>query len=96
VIQNSVIAVDEEGAEAASVLAMPIAAGAVPQPRPVVPFEFIADRPFSFWVTDKATGSILFMGRFACPEADEPSEVGEGKEEPRNVAGRMRAWINRG
>jgi serpin B len=63
VLQNSFIAVDEKGAEAASVLAMPMAFGAALGWKPPKPFEFIADRPFCFWITEKQTGSILFMGR---------------------------------
>jgi serine protease inhibitor len=63
VLQNSFIAVDEKGAEAASVLAMPMAFGAALGWKPPKPFEFIADRPFCFWLTENHTGSILFMGR---------------------------------
>jgi serine protease inhibitor len=63
VLQNSFIAVDEKGAEAASVLAMPVAAGAAFGWKPPKPFEFIADRPFCFWLTENHTGSVLFMGR---------------------------------
>jgi serpin B len=67
VLQNSMISVDEKGAEAASVLAIPMMAGSAPGWKPPKPFEFVADRPFCFWITDKATGSILFMGRVADP-----------------------------
>jgi serine protease inhibitor len=67
VLQNSTISVDEKGAEAASVLAIPMSVGAAAGWKPPKPFEFIADRPFSFWITEKATGSILFMGRVADP-----------------------------
>ena len=67
VLQNSMISVDEKGAEAASVLAIPMRVGAAPGWKPPKPFEFVADRPFCFWITDKATSSILFMGRVADP-----------------------------
>jgi serpin B len=67
VLQNSMISVDEKGAEAASVLAIPMRAGSAAGWKPPKPFEFTADRPFCFWITDKATGSILFMGRVADP-----------------------------
>lgn len=66
--QNSTITVDEQGAEAASVLAVAMMAGAAPGWKPPKPFEFIADRPFCFWITEKATGSVLFIGRVADPE----------------------------
>ncbi len=68
VLQNSTITVDEKGAEAASVLAVVMAVGAAAGWKPPKPFEFIADRPFSFWITDKATGVVLFIGRVADPE----------------------------
>lgn len=67
VLQNSFITVDEKGAEAASVLAMGVAAGAAPGWKPPKPFEFIADRPFCFWIRENGTGTILFMGRVADP-----------------------------
>ena len=67
VLQNSAISVDEQGAEAASVLAVIMAAGNAPAWKPPKPFEFIADHPFCFWITDNLTGAILFMGRFEEP-----------------------------
>src|SRR6266700_6068588 len=68
VLQNSTITVDEKGAEAASVLAMGMRAGAAPGWKPPKPFEFIADRPFCFWIADDETGSILFIGRVEDPQ----------------------------
>src|SRR6266700_1485082 len=68
VLQNSTITVDEHGAEAASVLAMGMRAGAAMGWKPPKPFEFIADRPFCFWITDDQTGSILFFGRVDDPQ----------------------------
>jgi serpin B len=68
VLQNSTITVDEQGAEAASVLAMGMRAGAAMGWKPPKPFEFIADRPFCFWITDDQTGSILFIGRVEDPQ----------------------------
>lgn len=67
VLQNSAISVDEQGAEAASVLAVVMAAGSAPVWKPPKPFEFVADHPFCFWVVDNLTGSILFMGRVGEP-----------------------------
>jgi serine protease inhibitor len=68
VLQNSTITVDEKGAEAASVLAMTMRAGSAMGLEPRKPFEFIADRPFCFWITDDQTGSILFVGRVEDPQ----------------------------
>jgi serpin B len=68
VLQNSTITVDERGTEAASVLAMGVRAGAAMGWKPPKPFEFIADRPFCFWITDDQTGSILFIGRVEDPQ----------------------------
>lgn len=67
VLQNSTINVDEQGAEAASVLAVVMAAGSAPGWKPPKPFEFVADHPFCFWIVDDLTGSILFMGRVEEP-----------------------------
>jgi serine protease inhibitor len=37
-----------------------------PISRPFIP-EFKADRPFVFMIRDKATGSVLFLGRMTQP-----------------------------
>ena len=57
------VKVDEKGTEAAA------ATGVVMNARgmPPKPFEFKADHPFLFFVLDKASGLILFMGRVADP-----------------------------
>jgi len=67
VLQNNLLSVDEYGSEAASVLAITMRAGAAPPSKPPRPFEFIADRPFCFWIADNATRSVLFMGRVSNP-----------------------------
>src|SRR5262249_48653602 len=67
VLQSNFLSVDEYGSEAASVLAMGMKAGAAPFSRPPKPFEFIADRPFCFWIIDNATFSVLFLGRVSNP-----------------------------
>lgn len=67
VMQDSVISVDEQGAEAASVLAAVMAAGSAPGWKPPKPFEFVADHPFCFWIVDNLTGSVLFFGRIEEP-----------------------------
>ena len=63
--------VNEKGTEAAAatavVMAVPLSA-MVPRDLPFTP-EFRADRPFIFAIRDKATGSILFLGRMMDPMA---------------------------
>ena len=44
---------------------------AVGMPNPDEPIDVIADRPFLFFIIDKPTNGIFFMGRYAIPnEAD--------------------------
>jgi len=63
VIHKAYIDVNEEGTEAA-------AASSVIMMKAVhMHSEFIADRVFMFLIRDNRTGSILFMGRIANPEA---------------------------
>ena len=63
VLQKAFVAVDEEGTEAAAATGGAVAASAPLNPPPV----FRADHPFVFFIEDKATGSMLFMGRLADP-----------------------------
>lgn len=58
------VKVDEKGTEAAAATAVVMAARGGPPPKP---FEFKADRPFLFFVLDKASGLVLFMGRVTEP-----------------------------
>src|SRR5262249_61053124 len=67
VLQNTFLSVDEYGSEAASVLAIGMRGTAAPVIKPPKPFEFIADRPFCFWIIDNATFSVLFIGRVSNP-----------------------------
>ena len=66
VFHKAFVKVDEKGTEAAAAtaVAMPRGGGA---PRPVP--EFKADHPFLFFIIDKPTGLVLFMGRVAEPKA---------------------------
>jgi serpin B len=66
VFHKGFVAVDEEGTEAAA------ATGAVMETRSAPPeppdlVEFVADHPFLFFIRDRETGAILFMGRLADP-----------------------------
>ncbi|MEQ1701440.1 MAG: serpin family protein [Ilumatobacteraceae bacterium] len=69
VIHQANITVDEKGTEAAAATAvlMPTAESMAPEPpEPVV---FTVDRPFTFWLRDRATGTIIFSGRVNDPSA---------------------------
>ncbi|MDD5338398.1 MAG: serpin family protein [Dehalococcoidales bacterium] len=62
VIHKAVVAVDEEGTEAAAAGAVIIGTLSMPQ-------MFTVDSPFIFLIRDLATGTILFMGRVMNPAA---------------------------
>jgi serpin B len=66
VIQRAIVAVDEEGTEAAAATST-TTTSAEPGGPPPRPLEFRADHPFLFFIQDKETGAILFMGRVADP-----------------------------
>lgn len=62
VIHQSFIDVDEEKTEAAAATAIVmVRSTAMPMPKPHA--EFHADRPFMYFIMDRQTGAILFMGR---------------------------------
>ena len=63
VIHEAFIAVDEAGTEAAAATAVVMRATAMPTDQVQVD----VDRPFLFALRDRATGSILFMGRITDP-----------------------------
>ena len=65
IVHQAMIAVDENGTEAAAATGMAVgAAAARKEPEPA---EFIADHPFLFAIRHNATGAILFLGRVATP-----------------------------
>ena len=68
VIHKAFVDVNEAGTEAAAATAvvMLLARAARPTAPPVV---FRADHPFLFLIRDRATGSVLFLGRVADPKA---------------------------
>jgi hypothetical protein len=74
VIHQSFVNVNEEGTEAAAATAvvgrLAIAAAEA---------SFLADHPFLFLLRDKATGSILFMGRVLDPSPGTSTDKAEGK-----------------
>ncbi len=60
--QSVYFRVDEEGTEAAAVTGIQMDLTAhVPDPNGV--YQFYVDRPFLFLLTEKSTGSVLFMGK---------------------------------
>ncbi len=63
VYHKTFIAVDERGTEAAAATAIVVGETSVPTPE----FDFRADRPFMFFIQDRATGTVLFLGRVMDP-----------------------------
>ena len=64
VIQKTRIVTAEEGTEAAAATVVAAAVGCAPGKREQI-IEFKADKPFSFYICDDASGEILFMGEYA-------------------------------
>lgn len=64
VIHEVFVSVNEAGTEAAAATAVVMARGV-----PATPVPLNVDRPFLFWVYDRPTGSVLFMGRVLDPAA---------------------------
>jgi serpin B len=64
VVHQAFVDVDEEGTEAAAAtgVAVRVTSAQIPQ-------EFHVDRPFLWFIRDRATGAILFMGRVVDPTA---------------------------
>ena len=63
---KTIITVDEEGSEAAAItaaIAVASSNGHSSEPESKV-FEFHADRPFIYAITEVSTGAILFMGQY--------------------------------
>ncbi|MBQ3396964.1 MAG: serpin family protein, partial [Synergistaceae bacterium] len=63
VIHQSFIDVDEEKTEAAAATAITMLRATAMMPKPKPKAEFHADRPFTYFIYDNRTGTILFMGR---------------------------------
>jgi serpin B len=64
VIHEVFVSVNEAGTEAAAATAVVMLRSAPPEP-----VALTVDRPFLFWIYDRATGSVLFMGRVLDPAA---------------------------
>jgi len=59
VIHESVVAVDEEGTEAAAATAVEMVDSGPPEPE----FDLVVDRPFLYLIRDRVTETALFVGR---------------------------------
>jgi serpin B len=66
VAQKAFIEVTEEGTEAAAATAIVVDRASLAEPKPNP--EFRADHPFLYFIQDRETGAILFMGRLNSPE----------------------------
>jgi len=64
VFHKGFIEVDEKGTEAAAATAVVMARGGA---RPTEPTRVEVDRPFLFFIRDRTSGAVLFMGRVADP-----------------------------
>ncbi len=64
VVHQANITVDEKGTEAAAATAITMAGTAAPEQPPI---EVRFDRPFTYWLREKSTNAILFMGRVNDP-----------------------------
>jgi serpin B len=64
VVHQANITVDETGTEAAAATAATMAGTAAPADPPAV---VNLDRPFTFWIRERGTGAVLFMGRVNDP-----------------------------
>lgn len=66
VLHKTYINVDEYGTEAAAVTAIAAGGASAPTDEPI---EFRADRPFTYFIRDDASGEILFLGQYAFAQA---------------------------
>ncbi|XP_062603133.1 leukocyte elastase inhibitor-like [Saccostrea cucullata] len=64
-IHKAFVEVNEEGTEAAAVMALTVSATCYVVPDPPVIFK--ADHPFLFLIRENSTGTVLFIGRFTKP-----------------------------
>ena len=59
--------VDEHGTEAAAATALMAMAAGMIEEEPPRPIPFLVDRPFYFFIQERTTGAVLFMGRVLEP-----------------------------
>ena len=63
IIHKTFIDVDEEKTEAAAATAIGMVRATAAMPQQFPRAEFHADHPFTYFILDNETGTILFMGR---------------------------------
>ncbi|HSI87145.1 MAG: serpin family protein [Candidatus Methylacidiphilales bacterium] len=68
VAHEAFVKVNEEGTEATAATTVKLVPVCMPPPETAKPKEFIADRPFYFFITQEETGVILFMGKVDKPD----------------------------
>lgn len=65
-VHKAKISVDEEGTIAAAATAFITSRSS----RPVEPYKFRCNHPFVYFLFDKVTGSVLFMGVYNSPKSN--------------------------
>jgi len=63
VLHKAVVEVNEQGSEAAAVTVVEMVESAMPEEK-----NFIANRPFLFFIAEEDTGTVLFLGKYATVE----------------------------
>jgi len=63
VLHKAVVEVNEQGSEAAAVTVVEMIESAMPEEK-----NFIANRPFVFFIAEEDTGTVLFLGKYATVE----------------------------
>ena len=66
-IHQAWLKVDEHGTEAAAATALVAMAAGIMEEEPPRPIPFLVDRPFYFFIQERLTGAVLFMGRVLEP-----------------------------
>jgi serpin B len=64
VLHEVFVSVDEAGTEAAAATAVVVGETAAPAIDPVT---LVVDRPYLYWIVDRPTGALLFLGRVLDP-----------------------------
>jgi serpin B len=62
VLHKGFVSIDENGTEAAAATAAVVGGASVPEPATLT-----VDKPFVFFIRDRPTGAILFVGRVVDP-----------------------------
>ena len=68
-IHQAWLKVDEHGTEAAAATALMAVGAGIIEEEPPRPIPFLVDRPFYFFIQERLTGAVLFMGRVLDPAA---------------------------